>query len=1132
MKFTGERFVPHLTETQIKVEHLQRYLSITELVKGKIVLDAACGEGYGSSILSDTASKVIGIDISDETIQHARTSYIKENLSFQTASIENLPIENHSMDVIVSFETIEHVNETLQKTFLKEIKRVLKHDGILIISTPNKHIYSDLRNYQNPFHIKEFYKEELNEFLGDYFQEIEIFHQKNEVTSVITKFIDEENIRQMKLEQDNPDLEGTYFVAICSDVHIGSLPIGSSILFADKYSEMLNRILSLQDEVEEKNAHIKYLDGNIGELSAEINRLKNILIDLQEKTIVLQGKVIDSQGRILDSNQALFDCQFEKDKLKLDLEKRLMDSDEILRRVGIEYGIENWNLDEIIERINNDRIKIGGHDQKIYNQDQEPKNKDGHINLLLESDRALENIYRSRGWKLLTNYYRLRDKLIPMSSKRRLVVKLVSKSIKEPRKMIRSLNKSNLKKLRYYMNTEDVGNIGSRIDNYMNRHDEVKQVEIKLIDSNQVKEKIVFPIYEKPLVSIIIPVYNQWDYTYSCLKSIAINTNSITYEVIIADDMSTDETTHITSYIENISVVRDGGNRGFLLNCNNATKHAKGKYIFFLNNDTNVQENWLKYLVDLVENNSKIGMVGSKLVYPDGRLQEAGGIIWNDASGWNYGRLDDPRKPEYNYVKEVDYISGAAIMIRADLWNVIGGFDERYVPAYFEDSDLAFEVRKQGYKVVLQPKSIVVHFEGISHGTDTGSGIKSYQISNKEKFIEKWKMELNSGQFDNAQNVFLARDRSRFKKTILVIDHYVPHFDKDAGSRTVFQYLKLFKSIGFNVKFLGDNFFKHEPYTSALELMGIEVLYGNWYSKHWKDWIKSNGEYIDFTFLNRPHIAEQYIDTIKRYSNSKVIYYGHDLHYLRELREYELINNSKLLDSSKEWMLKELEICRKADIVYYPSQVEVDELKNHIPNLNVKAIPAYIYDEIEKATPNFQERMDLLFVGGFAHKPNIDAVKWFLEEVFPLILQNMNDLKIYIVGSNPPDEILSYHSNNITITGFVSDDELNNYYRKSKIVVVPLRYGAGVKGKVVEALYHQVPIVTTSIGAEGLPNIESYLLTCNDPQEFAQKVLELYNNDTLLTQYSRNSYNYVQKYFSVESVLSTISLDFNIERKL
>lgn len=1124
MEFTGERFVPQLTETQIKIEHLQRYLSITELVRGKVVLDAACGEGYGSSILSDTADKVFGIDLSEETIRHANSTYKKENLSFQIASIEKLPLPISSVDVVVSFETIEHVDETLQNSFLSEIKRVLKPGGLLIISTPNKHIYSDLRNYQNPFHIKEFYKDEFIKFLNNFFGTVKIFHQKNEVASVITGLSHQENIQQVKMEQDSPDVEGTYFIAVCSEEEVVNLTIGSSVLFPDKYMEMMNRILSLQDEVDDKNNHIKSLDSHISELSVEVNSLKGKLLEIQEKNINLHENTSDLQEKLINALH-------EQNILKQEIERRKMDTEEILKRLGIEYGILNYDLDEIIRRANHDVRKIGNHEQEIQEKDQELKNKDGHIKLLLESDRALTNIYHSNGWKLLNKYYRFRDRLVPKNSKRKLVAKLISKTVKEPRKMVRNLNKNNLKKLRYYMSTEDVGNIGNRIDHYMDRHKEANQFEIKLINSDQVKEKIIFPEIESPLVTIIIPVYNQWDYTYSCLRSIAMFTDHIAYEIIIADDMSSDETIQITDYIENILVVRDGVNRGFLLNCNNAAKHARGKYIFFLNNDTNVQEDWLKNLVDLVEKDSTIGMVGSKLVYPDGKLQEAGGIIWNDASGWNYGRLDDPSKAEYNYVKEVDYISGAAIMIRADLWNEIGGFDERYVPAYFEDSDLAFEVRKHGYKVVLQPKSIVVHFEGISHGTDTNSGVKSYQVRNKEKFIEKWSTELTEFQFNNAQNVFQARDRSRLNKTILVIDHYVPHFDKDAGSRTVFQYLNLFRKLGFNVKFLGDNFFQHEPYTSELEQMGIEVLYGNWYSKHWKDWIKNNGEHIDFTFLNRPHISEKYMDVIKRYTNSKVIYYGHDLHYLRDLREYRLSGNSKLMDSSNEWKAKELELCRKADIAYFPSQVEVDELRKLIPDLNVKAIPAYIYNDIQQATPDFKEKKNLLFVGGFGHKPNIDAVIWFLEEIFPLILQKKSDIKFYVVGSNPPEEIVKYQSDNVIVTGFVSDDELNNYYNKSKIAVVPLRYGAGVKGKVVEALYNQIPVVTTSIGAEGLPEIDSYLLTSNSPIEFAEIILELYNNESLLLQYSCKSYEYVQKYFSVESVLSTISADFNIERK-
>ena len=176
----------------------------------------------------------------------------------------------------------------------------------------------------------------------------------------------------------------------------------------------------------------------------------------------------------------------------------------------------------------------------------------------------------------------------------------------------------------------------------------------------------------------------------------------------------------------------------------------------------------------------------------------------------------------------MDYISGAAIMIRRSLWEEIGGFDERYAPAYCEDSDLAFEVRKHGYRVVYQPKSVITHFEGVSNGTDVqGTGLKRYQVENTEKLKEKWKAEL-AKQSENTGNPdpFRARERSQGKKILLVVDHYVPTYDRDAGSRTTWQYIRMFLKQGYVVKFLGDNFAHEEPYTTELTQMGVEVLYG------------------------------------------------------------------------------------------------------------------------------------------------------------------------------------------------------------------------------------------------------------------------------------------------------------------
>lgn len=622
----------------------------------------------------------------------------------------------------------------------------------------------------------------------------------------------------------------------------------------------------------------------------------------------------------------------------------------------------------------------------------------------------------------------------------------------------------------------------------------------------------------KPVVSIIIPVHNKFDYTYLCILSIIENTTETDYEIIIADDVSTDETVDIKKYFRNIVVSRNSENLGFLKNCNRASKLAKGEYILFLNNDTQVQKNWLGSLVRSISQDDEIGMIGSKLIYPDGKLQEAGSIVWDDASAWNYGKGDYSYMPEYNYVREVDYISGAAIMIRKKLWRKIGGFDELFVPAYCEDSDLAFEVRRMGYKVIYQPKSVVVHFEGISHGTDVSSGIKKYQIDNLAKFHKKWKSELKRNHFPNGKNVFQARDRSSGKKTILIVDHYVPTYDKDAGSRTVYQYVLQFVELGFNVKFIGDNYIPYEPYTSELEELGVEVLYGLYMERNWKEWIRENSAYLDYVLLNRPHIAEKYLAYIKKNTRAKVFYYGHDLHFLREHRRYEIEKEKSALISSESWKKREYAIIEKSDVVLYPSKVEIDILQKDFPNKPMYAITPYVFKTCANIPYNTAKRKGIMFVGGFSHQPNIDAVEWFFESVKPLIDKAGYRDPIYIVGSNPTLEVKKYSSDRVFVTGYVTDEQLANYYSKTRIVVVPLRYGAGIKGKIIEAMAFGVPVFTTSVGAEGLTDVFKTVAIGDDAKSLANIIIEKYSDSQGLKRMSGMGLKYISKFFSPEAV--------------
>jgi GT2 family glycosyltransferase len=660
-----------------------------------------------------------------------------------------------------------------------------------------------------------------------------------------------------------------------------------------------------------------------------------------------------------------------------------------------------------------------------------------------------------------------------------------------------------------------------KVPQYSQEIDIVEYIDLK----KEIKdyESIVFPEKEDPVVSIIIPVYNKFNYTYNCLKSILkFSGDKVIYEIIIADDCSNDLTIDIEKIVSNITVLKTKENIGFLKNCNQAAKKVKGKYILFLNNDTQVQKNWLLPLVELIENDDSIGAVGSKLLYESGLLQEAGCICWNDATALNYGKMGDPAMPEYNYVKEVDYISGASIMIRKSVWEELNGFDETFAPAYCEDADICFLIRKKGLKVIYQPKSVVVHFEGITNGTKVSEGQKQYQVINKDKFYNKWKDTLVNENFKNGDNVFHARDRSKSKKTLLMVDHYVPQFDMDAGSVTNFQYLKLFINLGYNVKFISSNYFKHEPYTGILEQMGIEVLYGLYYANNWKRWIKTNGKYIDYAYLNRPYIAVKYINEIRKYTNAKIIYYGHDLHFLREQREYKIKKEKRFLRSSIKWKKKELELMKKADMSYYPSQIEVDEIKKENQFINVKAIPAYIYENKPKKERKFEKTKDIMFIGGFNHKPNVDGVLWYVNEIYPELKKIRPDIKTYIIGSNAPEEILELNTGNIIITGYVTGEQLVEYYTNCRLSVVPLRYGAGIKGKIIEAMYYQTPVITTTIGAEGIKEAENCLFIKDDPLDFAEEILRVYDNFDLLSEVSVKEIDIVNKTFTMSAAKNII----------
>jgi GT2 family glycosyltransferase len=613
---------------------------------------------------------------------------------------------------------------------------------------------------------------------------------------------------------------------------------------------------------------------------------------------------------------------------------------------------------------------------------------------------------------------------------------------------------------------------------------------------------IIFPSVEAPKVSVVIPVHNKFPVTYNCLASLLLAPNNASFEVILVDDGSTDTSTEIPQLISGVQYVRNETALGFIRACNRGASVARGEYVVMLNNDTEVTAYWLDELLWGFERFDGVGMTGAKLLYPDGKLQEAGGIVWNTGDPWNYGRSDNAYDPRYNYTRQADYLSGACLMLPKKLWDLLGGFDEALIPAYFEDTDLAFRVREKGFKVVYTPFSQVIHFEGISNGTDTkSSGTKRYQEINRPKFRRRWaRVCRHNGNV--GEDVDLNKDRN-IDFRCLVLDATAPQPDKDAGGYAAIQEMRILQSLGFKCTFVPQNVAWMAGYTETLQRMGVECLFAPFVLSV-NEVFEKRGNEFDVIYITRYYIAEQYIDMIRYYApNAKVVLNNADLHFLRELRSAIASGSRDVLAKSIATRDAELATMRKVDLVLSYSDVEQAVILSHNLDSTVVAQCPWVIEVPEKAR-SLQGRKDIAFLGGFNHHPNVEAVEWFVPKVMPLLRKALPGVSFRIYGSHPPDSFAALADDDVVIEGWVAD--VAEVYDSCRVFIAPLQTGAGLKGKVVGALAHGVPCVLSPVAAEGIPlgdGVDACI--ARKPEEWVSAIVHLYQDPQAWADMSRQA---------------------------
>lgn len=364
--------------------------------------------------------------------------------------------------------------------------------------------------------------------------------------------------------------------------------------------------------------------------------------------------------------------------------------------------------------------------------------------------------------------------------------------------------------------------------------------------------------------------------------------------------------------------------------------------------------------------------------------------------------------------------------------------------------------------------------------------------------------------------------------TLLIIDATLPQYDHDAGGRSSFLYLQILREMGYEVFFMPNDQLRREPYASILEGIGVKLLVGRGFRcGKWKNWLRDRTGQISHAILHRPNVAKRYLAAIRKIGGVKILYFAHDLRFMREARHYEIDGDAFHLHEAKYWEGIEKAILAQVDRAYFFSAEETQIVSSWKGGNNARTVPLFPVDLLPSPGLPYEQRTSLLFVGGFAHQPNRDGVLWFAREVFPLVRQVLPGIEWHIVGREPPPEIRSLMGNGILVEGAVSETRLKYLYQTARLVVAPLRFGAGVKGKVVEAMCQGVPVVTTPVGAEGIPESDKNLCVSHDAEDMARQVIDLYQNPTLWKAMRDRVVQGAETHFSRRAALLRLAEDLN-----
>jgi GT2 family glycosyltransferase/glycosyltransferase involved in cell wall biosynthesis len=613
-----------------------------------------------------------------------------------------------------------------------------------------------------------------------------------------------------------------------------------------------------------------------------------------------------------------------------------------------------------------------------------------------------------------------------------------------------------------------------------------------------------------PEVSVIVPVHDRFSFTYECLRSMTDVPAERTFEIILIDDGSSDETLFCALVLGGaVRVLRNPTSVGKVHSCNTAAAAASGRYLQFLGNETVVREGWLDALVDTFEQVPDVGIAGSRLLDEHGALLQAGGIVWRMGDTCDCGRGQDAGDPRFSFLRDVDFVSSAGLMVERALFAELKGFDDVFAPETYVEADLAFRVRAHGRRVVMQPASGIVLRPKPTSGTDS-DGAKRLQEVNQGKFYRRWRATLATHRFSGEQPD--RADERQMRRQAYFVDDSVPAADLDAGSHAALDHMRHLMRLGYKVTFLpAGDMARIDPYTGNLQKLGIDCRYLP-YCTSVEDVFRSATVKPDLVYLNRYGNAATYAAMVRRYfPGCRIVYGVAELQFRRMERQADIDGGAVRVPAAAAQRQAELAAMRGADSILVHSPVDAKRLEEADPRLNVAVVP---WTVLPRPTAlGFHERSGVACLGGFGQPQNIDAAHYLAEAILPLLRERTPDCTVYLVGSATPDEVMRLQRPGLQPLGHVA--ALADLLHRLRCTIAPLRYGGGLSSAVLESFAHGLPCVMSKVAAEALqlPDDLAWLVA-RAPAEYAEKIVRLHDDRAWNTQLSESGLAYIVQRFS------------------